>query len=235
MNSLLSISSVSKSFGKHRVLQQVSLALDRGQVHAVVGESGCGKTTLLRIIAGLTESDDGSVVLDGEDITYRPAEKRCIGLVFQDYALFPHLTVIKNITYGISELSRAEREKRVTELLEMIHLPGIGKRYPHELSGGQQQRVALARALAQRPSLLLLDEPFSNLDSIRRHKLRGVVRELADQLHTASLIVTHDIDDAFRVADTVTILKEGEVVQSGSPEDIEQNPVDDYVAELIDR
>ncbi len=205
-----------------------------GHIHAVVGESGCGKTTLLRIIAGLSLPDDGSVSLDGADVTHLPAEKRHIGLVFQDYALFPHLTVAQNIAYGITSQSRTNQQKRVQQLLETIHLPDIAKRYPHELSGGQQQRVALARALAPEPSLLLLDEPFSNLDPIRRSKLRTVIRELADDSRSASLIVTHDIADALKLADTITILREGRVIQRGSPEGILSQPADTYVMELID-
>ena len=234
MSSLLSLTDISKKYGNEEVLCSVSFELKRGDIHAVVGESGCGKTTLLRIVAGLVDAASGSIHLDGKDVTILPPEKRRIGLVFQDYALFPHLTVAKNITYGMKRESKQQKQERVDQLLELMHLPNISKRYAHELSGGQQQRVALARALALNPALLLLDEPFSNLDPIRRQKLRDVLRDLADDQHTTSLIVTHDIGDAFKVADYITILRDGKVIQVDTPANIAAAPACDYVKQLVE-
>lgn len=234
MSHLLSLTDISKIYGSQQILSSVSLQLEQGTIHAVVGESGCGKTTLLRIVAGLVDGASGSVHLDGKDVTKLPPERRRIGLVFQDYALFPHLTVAKNVTYGIRGKTKAEKEKTLEKLLEVMNLPNIAKRYPHELSGGQQQRVALARALALDPKLLLLDEPFSNLDPIRRQKLRDVLRDLADGQETTSLIVTHDIGDAFKVADYITILKDGVVVQTDTPANIATTPASDYVKQLVE-
>ncbi len=234
MSILLSLSEISKTYGGEEVLCSVSLDLQQGGIHAVVGESGCGKTTLLRIVAGLVEGASGSIHLDGKNVTLLPPEKRRIGLVFQDYALFPHLTVEKNITYGIRGKSAGDQRVKVQALLEAMYLPNIAKRYPHELSGGQQQRVALARALALNPVLLLLDEPFSNLDPIRRGKLRDVLRNLADEQETTSLIVTHDISDALKVADHITILRDGKVVQTDTPENIISAPACQYVMQLVE-
>lgn len=234
MSNLLSLTNITKSYGEQQILSAVSLELGRGDIHAVVGESGCGKTTLLRIVAGLADGATGRVYLDGNDVTHLPPEKRRIGLVFQDYALFPHLTVAKNVTYGMRGKTKSEKEHTLERLLAIMNLPESAMRYPHELSGGQQQRVALARALALDPALLLLDEPFSNLDPIRRQKLRDVLRDLADGQETTSLIVTHDIGDAFKVADYITILKDGAVVQTDIPANIVVNPANEYVERLVD-
>ncbi len=234
MSNLLSLTNITKSYGEQQILSSVSLELGRGDIHAVVGESGCGKTTLLRIVAGLADGATGRVYLDGNDVTHLPPEKRRIGLVFQDYALFPHLTVAKNVTYGMRGKTKSEKEHTLERLLAIMNLPESAMRYPHELSGGQQQRVALARALALDPALLLLDEPFSNLDPIRRQKLRDVLRDLADGQETTSLIVTHDIGDAFKVADYITILKDGAVVQTDTPANIVVNPANEYVERLVD-
>ena len=234
MSNLLSLTNITKSYGEQQILSAVSLELGRGDIHAVVGESGCGKTTLLRIVAGLADGATGRVYLDGNDVTHLPPEKRRIGLVFQDYALFPHLTVAKNVTYGMRGKTKSEKEHTLERLLAIMNLPESAMRYPHELSGGQQQRVALARALALDPALLLLDEPFSNLDPIRRQKLRDVLRDLADGQETTSLIVTHDIGDAFKVADYITILKDGAVVQTDTPANIVVNPANEYVERLVD-
>lgn len=226
----LTICNISKKFKGCHALNDISLNLAPCQVRAIVGESGCGKTTLMRIIAGHECADTGIVIIHGKDKTNVPPEKRNIGLVFQDYALFPHLTIEKNIGYGLKRNKKA----RVKELLELINLPDIAKRYPHELSGGQQQRVAIARALAPQPSLLLLDEPFSNLDPIRRKKLRSSIRKLVVESFTSALIVTHDIEDALKVADSITVIKDGVIVQTGTPDEIVNSPANDYVRDLLD-
>ena len=229
----LSIQNISKSYSKYAALNDVSLNFTAGQVHAVVGESGCGKTTLLRTIAGLLSPDEGSILHDDEDITHVAPEKRQMGLVFQDYALFPHLSVTQNIAYGLHKTPKSERQQRVQELMATLEIEGMEKRYPHQLSGGQQQRVAIARALAPKPALMLFDEPFANLDPIRRDELRSVIKDLSKELGTTSIIVTHDMLDALSIGATINILREGKLVQSGKPQELLDNPADDYVKRLL--
>lgn len=226
----LSVKNINKSFSSNLVLKDVSFELEENTILAIVGESGSGKTTLMRIIAGLEEPDSGAIYSLEREITKLAPEKREIGLVFQEYALFPHLTVEKNIRYGV----KRNKASRVKEMLDLINLPEIGKRYPHQLSGGQQQRVAIARALAPNPSLLLLDEPFSNLDPIRRCDLRKRMKSIVENAGTTALIVTHDIEDALKIANHIIILREGEVVQFGTPYDIISKPANEYVEELTE-
>lgn len=219
-------------------LAGVSFSIEDGEVMVLVGESGSGKTTLLRIICGLTDPDAGEVRIQGETVclgsrSLVPTDKREVGLVFQDYALFPHLTVQRNILYGLHDIPRSARKARVKEMLALCHLDGLEKRYPHELSGGQQQRVALARALARKPSLLLLDEPFSNLDPMRRDALRDEVQSIVKEANTAALIVTHDTRDALAVADRLMVLKHGELQQVGTPEEIYFHSSNEYTANLF--
>lgn len=225
----LKVSNLSKFFGRNSVLEGIDFFVKENTILAVVGESGSGKTTLMRIIAGLEKPDSGSVFSLGKDVTSLPPNKRSVGLVFQEYALFPHLTVAKNIAYGVKK----KKAKRVSEMLELIHLPDIGERYPYQLSGGQQQRVAIARAMAPDPSLLLLDEPFSNLDPIRRCDLRHRIKSLVEKSETTVMIVTHDIEDALKIATKILILKEGKIVQCDSPAKIIAEPANDYVRALI--
>jgi ABC-type Fe3+/spermidine/putrescine transport system ATPase subunit len=203
MDTTLTASNISKSLGGKTVLDHFSLTLKESEIIALLGNSGCGKTTFLRIVAGLETPDNGTILISGNDITLQAAEKRNIGLVFQDFALFPHMSVKKNIVYGLHRLARSERKARVDEVLQLTGLEEVAEQYPHQLSGGQQQRVALARALAPRPSLVLLDEPFSNLDASRRDHLRKRVREILKESHTPAIIVTHDQADADLVADRV--------------------------------
>lgn len=203
MDTTLTASNISKSLGGKPVLDHFSLTLGESEIIALLGNSGCGKTTFLRIVAGLETPDNGSILISGNDITLQAAEKRNIGFVFQDFALFPHMSVRKNILYGLHGLARSERAARVDEVLQLTGLEKLVKQYPHQLSGGQQQRVALARALAPKPSLVLLDEPFSNLDASLRNELRGRVREILKESHTPAIIVTHDQADADVVADRV--------------------------------
>jgi ABC-type Fe3+/spermidine/putrescine transport system ATPase subunit len=203
MDTTLTASNISKSLGGKTVLDHFSLTLKESEIIALLGNSGCGKTTFLRIVAGLETPDNGTILISGNDITMQAAEKRNIGLVFQDFALFPHMSVKKNIVYGLHRLARSERKARVDEVLQLTGLEEVAEQYPHQLSGGQQQRVALARALAPKPSLILLDEPFSNLDASRRDHLRKRVREILKESHTPAIIVTHDQADADLVADRV--------------------------------
>jgi iron(III) transport system ATP-binding protein len=234
---LLELTNVHKSFGKKPVVQGVSLELVRGEIGCLLGPSGCGKTTLLRIIAGFEPIDSGQVMLNGHCISsvsiLIPAEKRNLGMVFQDYALFPHLSVSENIAFGLGAHSRREQEKRVMELLELVKLETAVRTYPHELSGGQQQRVALARALAPKPALLLLDEPFSNLDASLRETLTVEVRDIIKATETTALMVTHNQFEAFSVADTIGVTFSGTIRQWDSAYNVYHHPSDLEVATFV--
>jgi iron(III) transport system ATP-binding protein len=234
---LLEIHNASHSYGTHRVVQGLSFSLAAGSIACLLGPSGCGKTTMLRCIAGFEHLDEGSVVLDGQVISspavHVPTERRRIGMVFQDYALFPHLSVSENIAFGLKGSPVAQREQRVTELLALIGLPAEGRKYPHELSGGQQQRVALARALAPRPSLLLLDEPFSNLDVDLRERLASEVRGILRAEGTTAIMVTHDQHEAFAMADEVGIMHAGRIQQWDLPYNLYHRPANRFVADFV--
>jgi iron(III) transport system ATP-binding protein len=230
----LSVRNIHKTFDKSHALRDTSLSISKGEIHSLVGESGSGKTTLMRIIAGLEQADSGEVWIHNTAHTHTSPRKRNIGLVFQDYALFPHMTVEQNINFPMRSQSSGEKKQRIQELLQLMMLPDIRKRYPHELSGGQQQRVAIARALAVQPPLLLLDEPFSNLDPISKKKLRQSVRDLADEFQIAVLIVTHDMHDALLFSNSITILKEGITIQQGDAETLSKNPSSSYVKDLLE-
>ena len=231
----VSVANVSKTFDGPPVLRDVSLAVAPGAVVALLGPSGCGKTTLLRIIAGL-ETPDAGVVRVGErtltgDGRPVPPEKRRIGMVFQDWALFPHLDVAANVAYGLPR--GPERAARVDDALAMVGLGGLGDRMPGTLSGGQQQRVALARALAPRPAVLLLDEPFSNLDTALRVQVRGEVHELLVDLGMTTVLVTHDQEEAFVLGDQVAVMSEGEIVQQDTPAGLYRRPATTWVAGFV--
>lgn len=234
---MLSVDSISKSFdkGKTFALEEVSFNLKEGDVCAIVGESGSGKTTLVRLIAGLERPDHGSIVLNGKELSsvkkLFPPEKRKIGLVFQEYALFPHFDLLKNVTYGISKLEN--KKERAREMLDLVGLSGLESRYPHQLSGGQQQRVALARALAPNPALLILDEPFSNLDAMLRMQLRSQVFEIIKKTGVTAIFVTHDTQDALSVADEILILQHGKVIQKDQASNLYTKPNSVYVASLF--
>src|SRR5690554_2118412 len=233
---MLTINALSKSFdkGKNFALENVSFHLKAGQVCAIVGESGSGKTTLVRLIAGLERPDHGSITMGDKVIAsldkFVQPEKRKIGLVFQEYALFPHLTILENVLYGISKVK--DKKKRAQDMLDLVGLSEMGERYLHQLSGGQQQRVALARALAPKPSLLILDEPFSNLDTMLRTQLRSQVFEIIEKTGVTVLFVTHDTQDALSVADEILILQNGKVVQKDAAADLYVKPNNLYVASL---
>jgi iron(III) transport system ATP-binding protein len=226
---------VSKSFGGATVLDGVDLRVEGGQLLALLGPSGCGKTTLLRILAGLEVPDDGTVTIDGRVLTgpgtYVPPERRRISLVFQDWALFPHLSVADNVAYGLGR--GADRAGRVTAALELVGLGSLGDRMPSTLSGGQQQRVALARAIAPEPTILLLDEPFSNLDTSLRTQVRSEVHELLVTLGITTVIVTHDQDEAFVLGDQVAVMSGGRVVQQDTPAGLYANPASPWVATFV--
>lgn len=237
MKTILNITSLFKTFnkGKLKVINAINLSIKRGEIIALVGESGSGKTTLTRIISGLEIQEQGSIELNGitvaNDSVFIPPEERNIGMVFQDYALFPHLTVFENIGYGVSK--NEDKIKRIQYVLELVGLQEFKKRYPHQLSGGQQQRVALARALALKPNLLILDEPFSNLDVILKMQLRDEIHSILKQTNTTTIFVTHDMKDAIAIADKIVVLKEGEIVQYGTAKKLYKKPNNFYVASLF--
>ena len=238
MTSVLSLQAIGKTFEPGvPVLQDVSLRIEPGAMVCLLGPSGCGKTTLLRLVAGFEEPDAGAIHLGGQLVS-RPGhvvapEKRHIGMVFQDYALFPHMTVAQNIVFGLFRRPATHRDRRLADLLQLVGLQDMAERYPHELSGGQQQRVALARALAPGPQLLLLDEPFSNLDVNLRRQLRQEMQDVLRRTDMTTILVTHDQEEALSLADTLAILDQGRVVQYDTPETIVQRPSTRFVAEFL--
>lgn len=216
-----------------------SLQLEQGAIGCLLGSSGCGKTTVLRAVAGFEPLEFGRISLDGELLSSRshitPAEHRHMGMMFQDYALFPHLTVEQNVGFGLNQLDRQSRQKRVDQLLDLVGLADHHKRYPHELSGGQQQRVALARSLAPEPSLLLLDEPFSNLDVDTRERLAFELRDILKQTGHTALLVTHNHDEAFALADKIGVMAKGELRQWDTPSALIERPADELVQDILRR
>jgi sulfate transport system ATP-binding protein len=235
----IEVQHVRKVFGAHEALKDVSLRIESGELMALLGPSGSGKTTLLRIIAGLDLPDSGTIRLHDEDATRSTARDRQVGFVFQHYALFRHMTVFENIAFGLRVRPKSTRPTerdivlRVYELLKLIQLDWLGDRYPSQLSGGQRQRVALARALAVEPRVLLLDEPFGALDAKVRRELRQWLRRLHDDLHIASVFVTHDQEEALEVADRVAILSDGNIEQVGTPEEVCRRPANAFVEEFL--
>jgi len=218
-------------------VSDISFQVEEGETLALLGPSGSGKTTILRLIAGFEKPDKGRVLLRGRDVCEAgrclPPEKRGIGMVFQDYALFPHLTVEGNIGFGLRGLKRSKREDKVHEILEMVGLPEFCRRYPHELSGGQQQRIALARALAPDPLLILLDEPFSHLDPDMRTQMRGEVSSILQRAGATAILVTHDHEEAFSMASKIALLNNGQLEQHASPEAIYHTPLSPFVADFV--
>ncbi|MEJ2792658.1 ABC transporter ATP-binding protein [Iodobacter sp. LRB] len=234
---MLKISDLAIALGGRTVVENLSLHLQVGEIGCLLGASGCGKTTVLRAIAGFEKPAAGEMTLAGHKVSCAakmlPPEQRQIGMVFQDYALFPHLTVAGNIAFGLRGESKAEQEKRVADALQLVGLGHVEHRYPHELSGGQQQRVALARALAPRPQLLLLDEPFSNLDVELRERLGQEVRAILKAAGMTAILVTHDQREAFAVADKVGVMAEGKIRQWATPYDLYHKPLDRFVADFV--
>ena len=229
----LEISHLVRSFGGRRVVDDVSLSVAAGRVTCLLGPSGCGKSTTLRMIAGVERADAGEVRLDGVTVAgprlHVPPELRSVGLMFQDFALFPHLTVAENVGFGL-RIDRAAKTRRIEELLDKVDLAGFGRKHPHQLSGGEQQRVALARALAPRPRVMLMDEPFSGLDNRLRDGIRDRTLELLKEEGTAVLLVTHEPDEAMRMADEIALMRQGRIVQIGAPYNVYNAPVDKAAA-----
>ncbi|GGO29541.1 sulfate/thiosulfate import ATP-binding protein CysA [Microbispora rosea subsp. aerata] len=231
----IEVRDVNKSFGATPVLRDVSIDVAAGSLTALLGPSGGGKSTLLRVIAGLEQPDTGTVLISGVDATRLAPQRRNVGFVFQHYAAFKHLTVFRNVAFGleIRKRPKAEIRKRVMELLELVHLEKLADRYPSQLSGGQRQRMALARALAVEPQVLLLDEPFGALDAQVRKELRTWLRRLHDEVHVTTVFVTHDQEEAIEVADEIVVLAGGEVVQTGTPGEVYDNPANPFVMRFL--
>ena len=237
MTSQLILDKVTVNYDGVSAISDASFCLNEGEIGCLLGPSGCGKTTLLRSIAGFESVADGSISLHGERISTakytQVPEERAVGMVFQDFALFPHLNVSKNIGFGLGHLTSSEKDSRILEMLSLVDLERVSERFPHELSGGQQQRVALARALAPSPQILLLDEPFSNLDAELRTQLAAEVRTLLKQNKVTTLLVTHDQDEAFAMADKIALLNSGKIVQTDTPYEIYHKPGTLFAADFI--
>ncbi|MEM0021803.1 MAG: ABC transporter ATP-binding protein [Fervidicoccaceae archaeon] len=231
----LFLDGISKQYGKVVAVKDVTLKVEDGKIVSLLGPSGCGKTTTLRIIAGLTLPDKGKILLGGRDITFFPPEKRGMGMVFQNYAVWPHMTVFDNVAFPLKSkgLSKGEIASRVKEALELVRMHELRNRYPHQLSGGQQQRVALARALAVYPEVLLLDEPLSNLDARLREEMRFEIRELQRRLKLTAVYVTHDQLEAFTISDKIAVMNEGKILQISEPRELYNNPANDFVATFL--
>jgi len=231
----IEITNVGKKFGDFVALEDINLTIPTGQLTALLGPSGGGKTTLLRVIAGLETPDTGSVVIEGADATRLPVQKRNVGFVFQHYAAFKHLTVARNIAFGLEIRKRpvAEINAKVGELLELVHLTQFAHRLPSQLSGGQRQRLALARALAIEPTVLLLDEPFGALDAKVRKELRDWLRRLHDEMHVTTVFVTHDQEEALEVSDSIVVISQGRIEQIGTPDDLYDKPASPFVQSFL--
>ncbi|WP_127501024.1 ABC transporter ATP-binding protein [Actinoplanes solisilvae] len=222
-----------RTFGAVHALDNLDLSIEPGEFIALLGPSGCGKTTALRVLAGLEDADSGQVLVGGKDVTALPANRRDMGMVFQAYSLFPHLTALANVSFGLSLRGRGKSLARAKDMLELVGIGAFADRYPHQLSGGQQQRVALARALAIEPSVLLLDEPLSALDAKVRVQLRDEIRRIQTEVGTTTLFVTHDQEEALAVADRVGVMRAGKLEQLAAPADIYLTPATPFVAEFV--
>jgi iron(III) transport system ATP-binding protein len=237
MATVLNVNNVSKSFGNQPAVRNLSLSLDKGMIGCLLGPSGCGKTTILRVIAGFEGIDAGEIRINQSIVSGRhilvPPEQRRIGMVFQDYALFPHLSVKDNVAFGLRNMKEKVKEKRIDELLHLVRLDDVPLKFPHEISGGQQQRVAQARALAPEPELLLMDEPFSNLDVALRERLSTEVREILKEQETTALMVTHNQHEAFAVADEIGVIQDGNLVQWDSGHNLYHRPNSNWVADFV--
>jgi putative spermidine/putrescine transport system ATP-binding protein len=235
--SFLSVRNLGKDYGSARVVKSMNLEIERGEFVSLLGPSGCGKTTTLQMIAGFTDPTRGQVILDGTDLTDMPPEKRDIGVVFQSYALFPHMTVQDNISFGLEmrKMAKAERRERIDQVLDMVSLTGMGERYPAQLSGGQRQRVAIARSLAIRPRLLLLDEPMSNLDAKLRENMHIELRRIQRKLGITTILVTHDQTEAMTMSDRIALMNDGCIQQLAPPLEVYHNPRTLFVSGFLGR
>lgn len=237
MSTQLELRNVQVNYGVVEAVRGVSLSLEKGEIGCLLGPSGCGKTSLLRAIAGFETIASGEISIHGNTVSSSsintPPELRNVGMVFQDFALFPHLNIQRNIAFGLSAMNRTEQQKRVAELLNLVGLAGHEKAYPHELSGGQQQRVALARAMAPAPDVLMMDEPFSGLDSELREQLASEIRQILKENQVTAILVTHDQHEAFAMADSIALLREGRIAQIDSPYNLYHSPADEFVARFI--
>lgn len=237
MQSQLIVDNISIAYGQQRVIKDCTFNLPRGRILSLLGASGCGKSTLLKGIAGLLPLHEGQILLNDKVISkphyHSPPEQRGVGMIFQDYALFPHLTVAENVTFGLHKLPKAQRQKKCAQGLEVVRLSEFSHRYPHELSGGQQQRVAIARTLVCEPSMMLFDEPFSNLDVAVRQTLMQEIKQLLSDQQITAIFVTHDKNEAFAMADDIAIMHEGTIVQFGEPQYLYDNPTDQNIAEFL--
>ena len=231
----LELSHLTKRFGGREVVQDLSLSLERGRLLCILGSSGCGKTTTLNMIGGFLAPDGGRILLDGQEITHLPPERRPVTTVFQSYGLFPHMTVLQNVIYGLKfrHMGRGEAREKGMRYLELVDLAGYADAYIHEISGGQQQRVALARALIVEPKLCLLDEPFCNLDAALRVKMRAELKRIQRELDMTMVFVTHDQEEALILADSMAIMEQGRLVQNDTPLNIYHNPATPFVAEFL--
>jgi ABC-type Fe3+/spermidine/putrescine transport system ATPase subunit len=234
-NSYLHLANLSKYFGAEKAVDDISLDVERGSVLALLGPSGSGKTTTLRLLAGFEQPDSGRILVDGKDVTKQPAVERRFGMVFQHYALFPHLTAQENVAFGLSDRSPEERRRRIAEVLALVDLEGFGEREVTALSGGQQQRVAVARALAPAPRVLLLDEPLSNLDPGLRERTRRELRGALVQAGVTTVFVTHEQEEAFALGDSVAVLRDGALEQLGSARELYERPATEFVATFVGR
>ncbi|KAE9534291.1 ABC transporter [Ursidibacter arcticus] len=230
---LLDIQQLSCQFEQTSVLKSLNLELQENEIVCLLGASGCGKTTLLKAIAGLLPIHQGSIFLAGEDLQRKAVEERKIGLIFQDYALFPHLNVEDNIQFGLSKLPKTEQQAITQQMLAVVKLQGFEHRFPHELSGGQQQRIAIARALACKPQLLLLDEPFSNIDSQTRYEMIQEIKQILKSQKVPAIFVTHSKEEAFAFADKIAVMDQGKIVQFGTPMALYHSPVNKFVADFL--
>ena len=233
--SYITLKNIEKYFGKSKVLDNINIDIEKGEFVSLLGPSGCGKTTLLRIISGLESKNSGDIHADGKEISKVSPAKRNIGIVFQNYVLFPNLTVYENIAYGLvnKKVKKEEIEKKVNNILDKIDLKHIKHKYPKQLSGGQQQRVALARAVVLSPKILLLDEPLSALDAKVRETLRKEIKALQKELGITTIMVTHDQEEALTMSDKIVVINEGEIMQIGAPEEVYKNPANNFTADFI--
>ncbi len=239
MSTILKTINITKTYSgnDYKSLTDFNIEIIKGQITALLGESGCGKTTALRIIAGFEFPDKGTVIINNkimtDDNTFIEPNKRGVGIVFQDYALFPNKTVLKNITFGLDHLSRQNKQETILKVLALTGMQNFTTKYPHQLSGGQSQRVALARALAANPQILLMDEPFSNIDSLKKNQMRQEIRDILKKAESTAIFVTHNTKDVLSIADKVIVMRKGRVLQVGSPHNVYSRPVNEYVANFF--